>query len=351
MKTPKELKALKEKMQALQAGDFNVEAENSKIVKCWERLNCGKEECPAYGKLRCWSIAGTSCHGEVQGQFAHKLGDCRKCTVYKESCGDDIGELIEVFNQMAKDIRFNLDERVRSGEETAEKNRFSELQDLVAGIAHETRNPLHSIGMATSFLKRKYKDEVMIKFLTIIEDEVRKLTDLTSIFLNFSHPTPFNIESCRINSIVQSAINDFADQAKHQNVSIIFQKDENIPKFSSDIARIMDCVSNLLENALEASTEDNAIIVRTKNNDGMVMISVQDNGPGISSAERDKIFKPFYTTKIHGPGLGLAIVERSVKELKGTVEVDSLPDKGSMFTILLPTQSPNVQRKTTSPLR
>jgi len=52
MKTPKELQTLKEKMQALQAGDFTVEAENPKIVKCWERLNCGRKDCPAYGKLR-----------------------------------------------------------------------------------------------------------------------------------------------------------------------------------------------------------------------------------------------------------------------------------------------------------
>ena len=339
MKTPKELKTLKEKMRALQSGDFTVEAENPKIVKCWERLNCGRKDCPAYGKLRCWSIAGTSCHGEVQGQFAHKLGDCRKCTVYKESCGDDIGELIEVFNQMAKDIRYNVDARVRSGEETAKKERFSELKDMVAGVAHETRNPLHSIGMATSFLKKKYKDELMTEFLTIIEDEVRKLNDLTSIFLNFSHPTPLNIESCDINSIVQSAIDNFAHRAKKHNISINFQKDENIPDFFSDISRLTDCVSNLIENGLEASVEGDSILVRTKNKHGMALVSVEDNGPGIPPDELEKIFKPFYTTKTHGPGLGLAVVERSVKELKGSVIVDSEADKGTTFTLLLPMET------------
>ncbi len=336
MKTPDELKRLKEKMMALQSGDFTVEAENPRIVKCWERLNCGRKDCPAYGKLRCWSIVGTSCHGEVLGQFAHELGDCRKCAVYKESCRDDIGELIEVFNQMAKDIRYTVEERIRSGQEIAAEERFAELKDMAAGVAHETRNPLHSIGMATSFLKKKYKDDLMSEFLTIIEDEVRKLNELTAIFLDFSHPRPINIDPCDINSLVQSAIDDFSQPAANRNLSILFQKDDKLVEFFSDSSRIMACISSLLENAMEASADGEDILVRTKSRNGMAAVSVQDNGPGIPAAEREKIFKPFYTTKTHGPGLGLAVVERSVKELQGQVDIDSVPGKGAIFTFLLP---------------
>lgn len=338
MKTPKELQTLKEKMRKLQSGDFEVEAENPKIVKCWERLNCRRKNCPAYGKLRCWSIAGTSCHGEVLGRFAHELGDCRKCPVYMESRGDEIGELIEIFNQMAKDIRYNVDERVRSGEQAAEKERFDELTDLVAGVAHETRNPLHSIGMATSFLKKKYPDDEQInEFLTIIEDEVRKLTDLTSIFMNFSHPTPLTLESLDINTLVRSAIDDLTPRAAQLKVSILFQADEELPEIVTDGSRIRTCVTNLIENGLEASSEGARVRVRTTAADGKVQVSVQDNGPGIATDEQEKIFKPFYTTKTQGPGLGLAAVERSLRELRGTVEVDSRPGRGATFTIGLPT--------------
>jgi signal transduction histidine kinase len=339
MKTPKELKTLKEKMQALQSGDYDVEAENPKIVKCWERLGCEKKDCPAYGKLRCWSIAGTSCHGEVQGKFAQKLGDCRECVVYKESCGDDIGELIEIFNQMAKDIRYNFAEQVRFDEETAKEERVSALQDMVAGVAHETRNPLHSIGMAASFLKKNFQDELITEFLTIIEDEVRKLSDLTSLFLSFSHPVPLKLEPCRMNSIVQSVIDDFSDQAQEQKVTISFQAGNSIPEMFSDVSRITDCLSNILENALEASPDESSVIIRTSHANGMILVAVQDNGPGISPAEQRKIFKPFYTTKTRGPGLGLAIVERSVKELKGRVDVASRPGRGSTFTLVLPVES------------
>jgi signal transduction histidine kinase len=336
MKTSKELKTLKEKMRAVQSGDYDVEAENPQIVKCWERLNCDKTDCPAYGKLRCWSIAGTACHGEIQGQFAQKLEDCRECVVYKESCGDDVGELIEIFNQMTKDIKYDFLKRIQEDEEAAKEERLAELKDMVAGIAHETRNPLHSIGIAAAFLKKKYQDEQIIEFLTIIEDEVKKISDLVSIFLSFSHSVPLNIEPCNLNTTVTTVMEQYKDQADQQKIVMEFHPDEHLPEIISDAGRIRDCLANLLENALEASAAESIVSLGTKRKNDMVLVSVQDRGPGISVAEQSKIFKPFYTTKIHGPGLGLAIVERTVKELKGTVEVDSQPGKGSTFTIMVP---------------
>ncbi|HER40724.1 MAG TPA: GHKL domain-containing protein [Salinimicrobium catena] len=336
MTTPNELKSLRDKMRALQSGDYDVEAENPKIVRCWERLNCDKKDCPAYGKIRCWSIAGTCCHGEVRGKYAQKIKDCRECVVYKESCGDDIGELIEAFNLMVKDVRHNFAERVRSDQEKANIERLSQISDMVAGVAHETRNPLHSIGMATSFLKKKYQDEMMSEFLGIIEEEVKKLNKLTSIFLDFSNPSPLNLQTCSINEVIDLVIDEYAGQAKRQKIAIQLNLDKNLPEFISDKSRLHDLFSCLLENALEISVENNRITVSTERKNKMICLSVQDEGPGIATADQEKIFKPFYTTKMNGPGLGLAIVERSVKELKGMVEVESTPGKGATFTVCIP---------------
>jgi two-component system sensor histidine kinase HydH len=336
MKTSKELKTLKEKMRAVQSGDYDVEAENPQIIKCWERLNCNKTDCPAYGKLRCWSIAGTACHGDVQGQFAQKIGDCRECVVYQESCGDDIGELIEIFNQMTKDIKYDFLERIRTDEETAKEERLAELRNMVAGVAHETRNPLHSIGMAASFLKKNYQDEPATEFLTIIEDEVKKISDLIAIFLSFSEAVPLDLKPCDLNDIVIVVIEQYKGLAGQQDILVQFQADEDLSEIVSDAARIRDCLAHLLENGLEASDDGAVITLSIEKSKDVARISVQDKGPGISAAEQEKIFKPFYTTKIHGPGLGLAIVERTVKELKGGIQVSSKPGKGATFTILLP---------------
>jgi len=336
MKTPKELKALKEKMLALQSGDYEVEADNPKIVRCWERLQCEKTDCPAYGKLRCWSIAGTCCHGEVKGKFARKIKDCRECVVYKESCGDDIGELIETFNLMVKDIRHTFSERVRSDQEQAKKERLSEISDMVAGVAHETRNPLHSIGIATSFLKKKYRDEMMNEFLGIIEDEVRKLNELTSIFLDFSNPPPLTLQPCTINEIVESVAETYAEQIGTRRQRIQLDLDEDLPEFVSDISRLSDLFTCLLENAIEASKENDVITVATEMKNNLICLSVEDQGPGISDAERNKIFKPFYTTKVNGPGLGLSIARRIVNELQGELTLESEGGRGTVFTVCLP---------------
>ena len=341
MKTPKELKSLKDKMQSIQSGDYDVEADNPKIVRCWERLDCNKTDCPAYGKLRCWSIAGTCCHGEIKGKYAQKIKDCRECVVYKESCGDDIGELIETFNLMVKDIKYNFAERVRSDKEEAKDERLSEISDMVAGVAHETRNPLHSIGIATSFLKKKYHDELMSEFLVIIEDEVKKLNDLTNVFLKFSHPEPLNIQTCDFNRIVTTVIEQYADQAQKHHVSLQHQLDKNLPEVLCDSSRLTDLISCLMENALEASAENCLITVSTEINSDMICCSIQDEGPGISATEQEKIFKPFYTTKMNGPGLGLSMVERIVKELQGTLSVNSTPGIGSTFFVCIPMAEPS----------
>ncbi len=336
MKTPKELLTLKEKMRALQSGDFDVEAENPKIVRCWERLQCNRKDCPAYGRLRCWSVAGTCCHGTVQGRFAQKIGDCRKCVVYRESCGDDIGELIEIFNQMAKDIRYNIAAQVRSDEENAKEERVSALKDMAAGVAHETRNPLHSIGMAASFLKKNFHDELITEFLTIIEEEVRKLNDLTTMFLNFAHPRPVERETCDLNELVCSVVDDFREQAQGKKISIHLHRHDDLPEILSDTTRIRASLFHLLENALEASDTGNSITVRTARENRAVTVSVQDNGPGLAPAEQTRIFRPFYTTKSRGPGLGLAMVERAMKDLDGQVEFSSQPGRGATFTLVLP---------------
>lgn len=335
-KKTKELQSLREKMIALQAGNFNVEAENPKVVKCWEKLGCEKKDCPAYGKLRCWSIAGTSCHGEVQGEFAQKLGDCRKCVVYKESCGDEISEFVEVFNQMVKDLKFNLAKQEKGDKERAKTERREELGNMIAAVAHETRNPLHSIGIAASYLKKNFHGELVTEFLDVIEDEVKKLNTLTSIFLSFSNPVPLAIESCDLNAIVRTTTAEFKNLRDRGETSIRLELEDSLREIPCDVARIAEALTKLLENSAEAAPAGDEIIVRTATEKEGVSLSVQDHGSGITQEEQENIFKPFYTTKINGPGLGLSIVERTIRELNGSITIVSQPGKGSTFTISLP---------------
>lgn len=329
----KPLKNLKDKMALVQTGNLDIEVENRNIVKCWERLNCTKTSCPSYGKLRCWAIAGTFCHDTVQGAFAQKIGDCRNCVVYQESCGDEVSEVIEVFNQMLKDLNHNLKELDEANKEKEKLERLSALGEMASTVAHETKNPLNSIRIATSYLKKNFDGELLTEFLTIIEEEVKRLNDISSNFLGFSRPAPLQMETCNVNEIIRPTVELIRQEATEKNVEIVLLTDENIFPAQCDSSRIKQALLNLLVNALDVSKEGDTITVTSEQKDGQISISVQDTGPGIDREEIDRIFKPFYTTKTRGSGLGLAIVDRVVKEHNGKLEVDSNPGKGTIFTV------------------
>ncbi len=335
----KPLKRLKEKMLNVQTGNLDVEVENPKVVKCWERLDCEKKDCPSYGRTRCWAVAGTFCHGKVQGEFAQKIGDCRKCPVYRESCGDEINELVEVFNQMVKDLKYNLHELEMANQEKAKLERLSALGEMATTVAHETKNPLNSIRIAASYLKRNFDGEILSEFLGIIEEEVMRLNEISSNFLGFSRPAPLNLKVCDINAIVKPIVELVRQEATERNIEVVFLSDENIPPVQCDLSRIKQAVLNLLINAMDVSREGDVITVSTERDDGMMMISVKDMGPGIRTDDMEKVFKPFYTTKTRGSGLGLAIVDRVIKEHSGAIEVKSEPDKGTTFVLKIPVET------------
>jgi signal transduction histidine kinase len=330
------LTRLKQKMQDVQAGNLHAEVENPRIVKCWERLGCDRKDCPAYGGMRCWAVAGTFCHGAVQGQFAQKIGDCRSCVVYQESSGDEIGELVEVFNQMVKDLRHNIAELEKVNSEKARMERLSALGEMAATVAHETKNPLNSIRMAASYLRKNFQGEILAEFLSIIEQEVTRLNELTSGFLGYSKPAPVKIVPCDINSVIRSTVDLIRQEATDRNIEVVVLTDDHAPPIPCDLSQMKQALLNLLINAMDASVAGDTITVTTESSPAGVTLSVRDTGRGISAEDVEKIFKPFYTTKTRGSGLGLAIVERIVKEHKGDIRVTSAVGEGATFTIELP---------------
>jgi signal transduction histidine kinase len=332
----KPLRKLKDKMIAVQAGNLDVEVENRGTVRCWERLGCGKKDCPSYGKVRCWAIAGTFCHGRVQGAFAQKIGDCRKCVVYQESCGDEIRELVEVFNQMVKDLKHNLGELEKANAEKSRMERLSALGEMATTVAHETKNPLNSIRLAASYLKKHFQGEILTEFLSIIEEEVTRLNEIASSFLGFSKPAPLKLRTCDINATVKSTVELIRQEATDRNIEVIILTDERIPPVQCDFSRIKQALLNLLINAMDVSGEGDTITITTEAADASLRLSVQDTGTGIPPEHIGDIFKPFYTTKTRGSGLGLAIVDRIVKEHGGRIVVDSAPDRGTTFTMEIP---------------
>ncbi len=330
------MKKLKDKMELVQEGNLDVEVTNDYISNCWDMLGCQTEECPAYGKKRCWTISGTMCYGGLQGDVFEKICECKNCIVYKESCGDEIGELVEVFNQMIKKLRDSIRELEETNKEKTRLEKLSALGEMSMTVAHEIKNPLNAIRGAASYLQNNFKGEVLKEFLSIIEEETKRLNEIVTSFLRFSRPSPLNLQVSDMNRVVSETVDLIRQEATENNVEVITSLDERIPPFKFDAQQFKQALLNIIVNSLDVTKAGDTIKITTGSFDSRVLVVVKDTGAGIGEEIVSEIFKPFFTTKTRGSGLGLACVERIVKDHKGDISVKSEPGRGTEFIITMP---------------
>lgn len=330
------MKKLKDKMELVQTGNLDVEVPNDYLLNCWDVLECEAKECPAYGKKRCWTISGTMCYGGLQGDVFEKICECKNCIVYRESCGDEIGELIEVFNQMIKKLKDSIKELEETSREKTRLEKLSALGEMSMTVAHEIKNPLNAIRGAVSYLQDNFKGEVLKEFLSIIEEETRRLNEIVTSFLRFSRPSPLHLQVSDMNRIISETVELVRQEATGNNVEVIMSLDERIPSFKFDAQQLKQALLNIIVNSLDATKAGDTIKINTEIFDSHVHIMIRDTGMGMSGDIISDIFKPFFSTKTRGSGLGLACVERIVKDHKGDISVRSEVGKGTEFIITLP---------------
>ncbi|MEW5745434.1 MAG: ATP-binding protein [Nitrospirota bacterium] len=330
------MRKLKQQMELVQAGNLDVEIPSENILDCAAVLNCRTRECPAYGRKRCWTIPGTMCFGTVQGEMSEKICDCRKCIVYLGSCGDEVGELVEGFNEMIKKLKSSIRELEESNKEKTRLEKLSALGEMSMTVAHEIKNPLNAIRGSVSYLKQNFEGEVLREFLSVIDDETKRLNEIVTSILRYARPIPLNLQVADINRLVSETVDLVRQEATERNVEVALALDERIPAFRFDPQQLKQALLNVLVNALESTDAGDTVRVATETFDSRVRLVVKDTGAGISEEALSQIFKPFFTTKTRGSGLGLACVERIVKDHKGDIAVVSAPGKGTEVAITLP---------------
>jgi two-component system nitrogen regulation sensor histidine kinase NtrY len=215
-------------------------------------------------------------------------------------------------------------------------------KEVAQGIAHEIKNPLTPIQLNTQRLKKKYYENpkdfarVFDESINIISQEVEGMKDLLNEFLRFSRmPTP-NPKPTSLHKIIDDILISYSEHDK--NIQIKKSLDPNLAQLTIDPEQIRRVLINLFENATDAIEEGGAIQISTKilDEQNWVRIEFSDNGLGISSSNREKLFLPHFTTKKRGTGLGLAIVNRIIIDHNGTIKVQDNNPKGTTFIIDLP---------------
>ena len=215
-------------------------------------------------------------------------------------------------------------------------------KEVAQGIAHEIKNPLTPIQLNTQRLKKKYYENredfarVFDESINIITQEVEGMKDLLNEFLSFSRmPTP-DPKPTSLHKIIDDILISYSEHDKR--IQIKKNLDPNLAQLTIDPEQIRRVLINLFENATDAIDEGGAIQITTKILDEKkwVRIEFSDNGAGISSADREKLFLPHFTTKKRGTGLGLAIVNRIIIDHNGIIKVQDNYPKGTTFIIELP---------------
>lgn len=220
--------------------------------------------------------------------------------------------------------------------------------DFIATISHELKTPLTSIMMGAGLLHDKnigHLNEKQGKILDTIKDEVYKLTDLVSNLLKLSklqsEKAIFDIKACSIFGIIENSIKNYIDQAYDNEVKLLNECDDTLPKVKVDSEKITWVINNLISNALKYTNAGDEIIVGAYIENNKMNVFVKDTGKGIPQEFSNKIFEKFVKidslgTEFVSTGLGLSIAKEIVEAHEGSIICESKIDEGSKFTFTLP---------------
>lgn len=221
-------------------------------------------------------------------------------------------------------------------------DRVSALGTMVAGIAHEIKNPLTSMKLFIQLMEEnKSNPEFWNEYGAVINNEVNRLETLVENFLGFARTREADMQDINLQEIMNKVYQLVKTQCSKENVQIQIEVDPTI-KVHADTQKMLQVFLNLILNAVQAmgkKANKNAKVViysEVEENGSQVKIAVADNGTGIPKENLDKLFTPFFTTKQKGTGLGLSIVHKIVEEHDGKIQVESEIGKGTVFYITLP---------------
>ena len=253
-------------------------------------------------------------------------------------------ETLEENEKRLKSYTERLEELV---EEEANKlkdaERLAAIGETAGMVGHDIRNPLQTITSSVYLAKEEVKSlpasskkEDLIESLETIEEQVSYINKIVSDLQDFVKPLNPKIEEIDLHKLVKDA---FLSSAIPENIKVLISIEEDLPRLVVDRYLIKRVLINLITNAVQAMPDGGTISVKATQKNGVALISVEDTGLGIPEENRNKIFKPLFTTKSKGQGFGLSVCKRLVEAHNGgSITFESEVGKGSKFTIKIPSK-------------
>ncbi|MFZ0798840.1 MAG: ATP-binding protein [Terriglobales bacterium] len=258
---------------------------------------------------------------------------------------DEIGDLGRNFNHMLQQLRESREEiETLHRTQMSRAEHLATLGELAAGLAHEIRNPLAGIAGVIEIIGRDLPSTSPAR--TVVKDvrqEIAQINRILTDLLETARPHPPQVCLSNLNTTVEHAVMLARQQVLSKPITIELQKAPDLAEVEHDSDQIHQVLLNLLLNAVQAMESAGTVRVEIGSRDDHATVVVSDTGRGIPPQNLPNIFRPFYTTKGNGTGLGLSLARRIVEEHHGCIEVSSVVGKGSKFTVLLPFHMPAAQ--------
>lgn len=267
---------------------------------------------------------------------AQKIGEGDLEVRLQPSSNDEVGSLVEVFNNMTAEL---AESRLR----LQRAERIAAWREIARRVAHEIKNPLFPIQMSMETLRKGFRtkhpqlEEIVEESTRTVLEEVRALNQIVTEFSDFARlPSPKTapVDPLELLEYARALFSGAAIEVDRPAIAL--------PKVIADREQLSRTLLNLVKNAIEATPagQENKIslsaALETRGTKNGVALIVKDSGQGMPEEVRKQIFTPYFTTKKEGTGLGLAIVDRIVQEHQGTIDVESEPGRGTTFRVWLP---------------
>jgi len=219
--------------------------------------------------------------------------------------------------------------------------KLAALGRLMAGVAHEVKNPLNAMTIHLELLKTKLGRATgtadITKHADIIGKEIQRLDQVLNGFLRFARPDELKLQPTRLAAVVSDVITTVAPEAQSLKVAVKQECPSDLPAINADPAMLRQALLNLALNACQAMPAGGTLRIACRAaSRGRVEVDVEDTGVGIPPEHLEKIFDLYFTTKERGSGIGLSMVYRIVQLHDGEVEVQSTPGRGTRFRLVFP---------------
>ncbi len=230
----------------------------------------------------------------------------------------------------------DITDQIDMQEQLRKSDTLSVVGELAAGIAHEIRNPMTALKGFIQLLENSVGEDHEMYF-NVITSEFQRIESIITEFLVLAKPQAVQYQETNLIKIMKDTVELLSAQAVMHNVQYKERYQEDLPTIVAEPNQLKQVFINVIKNAIEVMKDGGfiSICIREEESD-MIHIEIKDEGGGISKDKIKKLGEPFYTTKERGTGLGLMVSFKIIKEHKGSVEVESIVGKGTIFHIYLP---------------